>query len=110
VEAAREAYAASADIWSVLQESLTEQIRRLPASDAEVRIQAAEKARLAVNRTRHAYLNALRESYAAAAKPLPAPADGCGRFTTCASSQYPRHSRQTCPGEWLPSCLPGRVP
>ncbi|MBE0657748.1 MAG: hypothetical protein IH602_08645 [Bryobacteraceae bacterium] len=76
VEAAREAYAASVDIWSVIQESLTEQIRRLPASEAEVRIQAAEKARLAVNRTRQAYLNALRDSYAAAAKPPPAPAGG----------------------------------
>jgi hypothetical protein len=76
VAAAREAYAAAADIWFVIQESLTEQIRRLPASDAEVRIQAAEKARVAVKRTRQAYLNALRDSYAAAAKPLPAPASG----------------------------------
>lgn len=74
VEAAREAYAASVDIWSVIQESLSEQVRRLTASDANLRIQAAEKARLAVNRTRQAYLNSLRDSYAAAAKSISAPA------------------------------------
>lgn len=73
-EAAREAYAASIDIWSGLQESLPEQTRRLAATDAELRIQATEKARLAVNRTRQAYLDAIRESYEAAAASLSAPA------------------------------------
>jgi hypothetical protein len=74
VEAAREAYAASVDIWTVVQESLPEQVRRLPAGGAEQRIQAAEKARIAVNRTRQAYLNSVRDSYAGAARSLSAPA------------------------------------
>ncbi|MBA3974651.1 MAG: hypothetical protein C0504_10595 [Candidatus Solibacter sp.] len=73
---AREAYAASVDIWTVIQEGLPGQIRRLGASEAESRIQAAEKARVAVNRTRQAYLNVLRGSYAAAAASLAAPAGG----------------------------------
>lgn len=73
-EVTREAYAASIDIWSVLQESLPGQIRRLSPADAELRIQAAEKARLTINRTRQAYLNALRDSYTAVVKSLAGPA------------------------------------
>lgn len=75
-EGAREAYVASLDIWALVQEGLPEQIRRLSVTEAEQRIQAAEKARLAVNRTRQAYLNALWESYEAAASSLSAPAAG----------------------------------
>ena len=61
---AREAYDAAIDVWVALQQNLAEEMRTLPADAARNKLQAAEKARQAVARTRLSYLTSLSQAYA----------------------------------------------
>ena len=60
----REAYDAAIDVWVALQQNLAEEMRTLPADAARNKLQAAEKARQAVARTRLSYLTSLSQAYA----------------------------------------------
>ncbi len=59
----REAYSAAVDTWMTLQQDLPGELKRLPAEEAQAKLQAAEKARLAVGRARLDYLNGLKAAY-----------------------------------------------
>ncbi len=67
---AREAYDAAIDIWVAIQQNLAEELQLLPVEAAQIKLQAAEKARQAVSRARLSYLNSLRRSYAGVAASL----------------------------------------